>query len=111
MEEYQAAILLIANAFTQTSITGDCIGFYKVQTNNDCYGIAQEAGVALDDFYSWNPAAKSDCSGLQSGEFVCIGVSGYATTISSGTPVPVTPTPTQVSLVSPFDCVTSLTVL
>lgn len=53
--------------------------------------------MVLDDFYTWNPAIKSDCSGLESGVFVCIGKSGYATTISTGKPVPVTPTPTQVS--------------
>ena len=75
-----------------------CIRFYKVEDGNDCYDIAQEAGVALADLYSWNHALNGDCSGLQSGLFVCIGVSGYATTITTGTPVPVTPTPTQVSL-------------
>lgn len=78
-------------------MVSDCIRFYKVESSNDCYDIALEAGVALSDFYSWNPAVNSNCSGLQSGEYVCIGISGYATTISTGTPVPVTPTPTQVS--------------
>ncbi|OGE56965.1 hypothetical protein PENARI_c002G11384 [Penicillium arizonense] len=47
-----------------------------------------------------NPAIKGDCSGLQSDVFVCIGKSGYATTISTGTPVPVTPTPAQTGMVS-----------
>jgi hypothetical protein len=82
-------------------MASDCIRFYKVQADNDCYDVAQDAGVALDDFYSWNPAVKNDCSGLEKGVFVCIGVSGYTTTITSGTPVPVTPTPTQVSPESP----------
>ncbi|CAG8236588.1 unnamed protein product [Penicillium salamii] len=84
----------------QTGMASDCIRFYKVQADNDCYDIAQEAGVALDDFYSWNPAVKNDCSGLEKDVFVCIGVSGYATTITSGTPVPVTPTPTQTGMVT-----------
>jgi hypothetical protein len=76
-------------------VTG-CIRFYRVQSGNDCYDIALDAGIALTDFYSWNPAVGSDCSGLQADVFVCIGTSGYATTITSGDPVPVTPTPTQV---------------
>lgn len=77
-------------------MTSDCIRFYKVEPDDDCYDIAQDAGVALTDFYSWNPAVKDDCSGLQANEYVCIGKSGYATTITTGAPVPVTPTPTQV---------------
>ncbi|KAJ5313358.1 uncharacterized protein N7443_000242 [Penicillium atrosanguineum] len=84
----------------QTGMVSGCIRFYKVEDGNDCYDIAQEAGVALADLYSWNPALNGDCSGLQSGVFVCIGVSGYATTITTGTPVPVTPTPTQTGMVS-----------
>jgi hypothetical protein len=79
-------------------MTNGCIRFYYVEANNDCYNIALDAGVAPDDFYTWNPAVKSDCSRLQSGVFVCVGRTGYATTITSGDPVPATPTPTRVSL-------------
>ncbi|PYH81903.1 hypothetical protein BO82DRAFT_414824 [Aspergillus uvarum CBS 121591] len=84
----------------QTGMTTGCIRFYKVQANNDCYDIALDAGVALSDLYAWNPAIGSDCSGLQANVFVCVGTSGYATTITSGDPVPVTPTPTQTGMVS-----------
>ncbi|KAJ6094779.1 hypothetical protein N7467_002292 [Penicillium canescens] len=82
----------------QTGMASGCIRFYYVEANNDCYDIALDAGVALDDFYTWNPAVKSDCSGLQSGVFVCVGKTGYATTITSGDPVPATPTPTQTGM-------------
>jgi hypothetical protein len=74
-----------------------CIRFYDVEMGNTCYGIALHAGISLSDFYAWNPAVGTDCSNLQAGTFVCIGKSGYATTITSGTPEPVTPTPTQMS--------------
>lgn len=77
-------------------MTSDCIRFYKVETGDGCYAIAQDAGIALTDFYSWNPAVNGDCTGLQANVYVCIGKSGYATTITTGTPIPVTPTPTQV---------------
>ncbi|KAJ6060538.1 hypothetical protein N7444_002392 [Penicillium canescens] len=75
-----------------------CIRFYYVEANNDCYDIALDARVALDDFYIWNPAVNSDCSGLQSGIFVCVGKTGYATTITSGDPVHANPAPTQTSM-------------
>ncbi|OGE50354.1 hypothetical protein PENARI_c017G08337 [Penicillium arizonense] len=52
----------------------------------------------LMTFYTWNPAVKSYCSGLHSGVFVCIGKTGYATTITSGDPTPATPTPTQTGM-------------
>ncbi|MBE3045335.1 LysM peptidoglycan-binding domain-containing protein [Candidatus Bathyarchaeota archaeon] len=29
-----------------------------------CYDIADAHGIALDDFYIWNPAVNDDCSGL-----------------------------------------------
>jgi len=41
------------------------------------------------DFYAWNPAVQTDCSGLEASVYVCIGTTGAATTITSGTPVPV----------------------
>lgn len=77
-------------------MTSGCIRFYKVEKDNDCYDIAQDAGVTLKVFYSWKPALNGDCSGLQANEYVCIGKTGYVTTITTGSPVPVTPTPTQV---------------
>ncbi|KAJ6012820.1 hypothetical protein N7522_003175 [Penicillium canescens] len=49
-----------------TGMASGCIRFYYVEANNDCYDIALDARVALDDFYIWNPAVNSDCSGLQS---------------------------------------------
>ncbi|KAJ5153375.1 uncharacterized protein N7482_009853 [Penicillium canariense] len=84
----------------QTGMTSDCIRFYKVETDDSCYAIAQDAGIALSDFYSWNPALDGDCTGLQANVYVCIGKSGYATTITTGTPIPVTPTPTQTGMVT-----------
>jgi hypothetical protein len=73
-----------------------CQRLYFVEAGNDCYDIALEAGIPLASFYSWNPALNGDCSGLQANVYVCIDLSGPGTTITSGTPVPLTPTPTQV---------------
>jgi len=80
-------------------VTG-CERFYKVESGDGCYNIAQEAGIALADFYTWNPAVNTDCSGLQANVYICVGLGGPFTTITTGTPVPgtslVTPTPYQV---------------
>lgn len=64
------------------------------------YDIANAAGISLDDFVQYNPAVKSDCSGLIPDYYVCIGKStasasgtGPAKT-TSGNGI-ATPTPTQ----------------
>ncbi|KAI2819742.1 hypothetical protein CBS147343_2997 [Aspergillus niger] len=53
----------------------------------DSYG-----NFTFSQFYSWNPAVKSDCSGLQPDFYVCIGVAG-STTVASQTTFPATTTP------------------
>lgn len=73
-----------------------CERFYYVESGNDCYDIALDANIALSTFYTWNPALNGDCSGLEADVYVCVGITGPATTITSGTPVPATPSPTQV---------------
>ncbi|KAJ5933735.1 carbohydrate-binding module family 50 protein [Penicillium verhagenii] len=84
----------------QSGMVSGCERFYLVESNNDCYDIALEANIALTDFYTWNPAVGSDCSDLESGEYVCLGTTGPLTTITSGTPIPATPSPTQTGMVS-----------
>jgi len=39
-----------------------------------CYDMAQAAGIALEQLYAWNPALKTDCSGLFIGYAYCVGV-------------------------------------
>ncbi|KAI4591934.1 hypothetical protein KJ359_012065 [Pestalotiopsis sp. 9143b] len=68
-----------------------CVRFYFRGSGDDalyCYDIAADAGIILSDFYTWNPQVGDDCSGLWADTWYCIGVSGPATTISSGVPTP-----------------------
>lgn len=58
----------------QSGITSSCTTFYKVVKDDTCWGITQDNSIALDDFYSWNPAVGTDCSGLQADVYVCIAV-------------------------------------
>jgi len=39
-----------------------CERFYKVESGNDCFDIAQEANVNLTSFYAWNVSTRLDIS-------------------------------------------------
>ncbi|KAJ5166767.1 uncharacterized protein N7482_005548 [Penicillium canariense] len=62
----------------QTGMVSNCDNFYKVVTNDQCGQIASEYSIPLSSFYSWNLAVRTDCSGLQASEYVCVGVAGAA---------------------------------
>lgn len=59
---------------TQSGLASNCNDFYLVVSGDGCYNLATSASISLDDFYSWNPAVEDDCSGLQAGYYVCIGI-------------------------------------
>ncbi|KAK3386683.1 hypothetical protein B0H63DRAFT_558330 [Podospora didyma] len=85
----------------QTSMAAQCNRFYKVEPGDGCFAIAAAANIQLTTFYALNPAVGTDCSGLLSGFYVCLGVvsdGAPATTISTGTPVAATPAPTQTGM-------------
>lgn len=75
---------------SETGMTSSCVRFYFVESGNDCIDVAQDAGITLDNFYAYNPAIGTSCAGLEAGVFVCIGVSGPGTTITSGPPLSAT---------------------
>lgn len=96
---------------TQSGMTGSCNKFYKVVSGDGCYDIAAANSIALSDFYAWNPAVKTDCSGLWPDYYVCVGliagstpttVTTVASSTSSGNGIS-TPTPTQSGMVSNCD--------
>ncbi|RDW84131.1 uncharacterized protein DSM5745_04457 [Aspergillus mulundensis] len=78
----------------QTGMTPACTDFYYVQTGDGCYDIAASKGIALDDFYAWNPAVGTDCGGLQADVYVCVGV-------SPSTPSPTITTPSSITASAP----------
>ena len=71
----------------QTGMVTNCNKFYFVKADEGCRDIADAQGISLSDFYAWNPAAKSDCSGLWASVYVCVGIIGgpTATTTSTAT--------------------------
>lgn len=56
----------------QPGMNGSCDGFHLVSSGDSCYGIAQNAGITLDQFYAWNPTVGTSCSSLWLGYYVCI---------------------------------------
>ncbi|OAA63388.1 peptidoglycan-binding protein [Niveomyces insectorum RCEF 264] len=72
----------------QSGMVQGCKRFYFVEPNDGCWAISNSAKIDLNDFYKWNPAVRTDCTLLQAGYYVCIGLGGPATTITSGPPVP-----------------------
>ncbi|UKZ80304.1 hypothetical protein TrVFT333_008061 [Trichoderma virens FT-333] len=80
---------------TQSGMVKNCNKFYDVRAGDGCTVIASCQQIDLSSFYKWNPAVKTDCSGLQASVYVCIGT--VATVTTSGI---TTPTPTQSGMVS-----------
>ncbi|KAF2717774.1 carbohydrate-binding module family 50 protein [Polychaeton citri CBS 116435] len=60
---------------TQSGMVSGCTRFWLVQVNNTCYDIAQGFQITLDQLYGWNPALKGDCSGLITGNYICVSIS------------------------------------
>lgn len=91
---------------TQTGMVSNCNSFYLVVTGDACAAIASSKGISLDNFYKWNPAVKTDCSGLWVSYYVCVNIVGgtTATTLKTTKTTPgngvATPTPTQVGMVT-----------
>jgi hypothetical protein len=62
----------------KTGMTCGCTKFHKIVSGNSCWQIANDNGISLDNFYTWNSANK-DCNNLFPGDNVCV-AKGTATT-------------------------------
>lgn len=58
----------------QTGMVSTCDKFYKVVADDSCVDIANEYGISTSSFYAGNPAVKTDCTGLQADEYLCVAV-------------------------------------
>jgi hypothetical protein len=45
-------------------MVGNCNKFHYVEKEQSCVTIATLYSISTSQFVQWNPAAKSDCSGL-----------------------------------------------
>jgi len=89
-------------------MTTSCNSFHLVVSGDECGTIASSAGISLDSFYAWNPAAGNTCSTLWAGYNVCVGVIGgvpsqttatVAATAVAGNVI-ATPTPFESGMIS-----------
>ncbi|TLD21139.1 hypothetical protein PspLS_09235 [Pyricularia sp. CBS 133598] len=51
-------------AETQPGAIESCKKWYVVMPGDGCWAISNQYGIALDEFYKWNPAVGSDCGKL-----------------------------------------------
>ena len=70
-------------------MVSSCNDFYKVILNDSCYDIANNHSILLSSFYDWNPAVRTDCSGLEANEYVCVGIKASKAGTSVSAPYPV----------------------
>ncbi len=54
----------------QSGMFASCHKLYFVVAGDECYNIAVAQNIALSNLYAWNPAVKTDCSGLQTGYYI-----------------------------------------
>ncbi|KLU90373.1 hypothetical protein MAPG_09335 [Magnaporthiopsis poae ATCC 64411] len=59
---------------TQANMTKSCRRFHFVQKGQTCATIISQYKISLADFVSWNPDAKSDCTGLWAETYACVAV-------------------------------------
>jgi LysM repeat protein len=48
----------------QSGIPTGCSKYHTVVSGDGCFDIAATYGIALSQFYAWNPPVGTDCSGL-----------------------------------------------
>ncbi|KAK3312922.1 hypothetical protein B0H66DRAFT_644063 [Apodospora peruviana] len=58
----------------QDGMTKSCKKFYFINQGDTCATIASKNKITVTQFVSWNPAVKSDCTGMWANTYACIGV-------------------------------------
>ncbi|EAW24579.1 uncharacterized protein NFIA_041570 [Aspergillus fischeri NRRL 181] len=78
---------------TQTGVVANCQQWYVARTGDTCYDIAATYGITLDQFYAWNPAVGSDCSGLRASYAYCVMTPATSSTTIPATSITTSATP------------------
>lgn len=60
----------------QDGMKTKCKAFYLVKSEQTCDVIIREYRVTLENIISWNPAVKSDCTGMWANTYACVAVLG-----------------------------------
>ncbi|KAF3491743.1 LysM domain-containing protein [Arthroderma uncinatum] len=93
---------------TQDGIVSSCTKYRKAVSDDTCFGVAAAFSTfTVEQFVAWNPAVKSDCSGMWAGYYYCVAIPGTptakpttTTTTFSRAPISAGPWPTQDGIVT-----------
>lgn len=91
---------------TQPGMVTNCAKFHYVAEGVVCSQITSYQKISLEDFVKWNPTVGSDCTKMQAGVHVCVGLIGGTTTTNKPTTTTTagngiqTPQPTQPGMVT-----------
>lgn len=86
----------------QTGMTSSCDVFTVVQSDTTCDDIVSEYDISLADFYAWNPAVGDECTDLDTGFYVCVGILGAAPATTTASSIS-TPSPVQTGIATACD--------
>ncbi|KAF3491976.1 uncharacterized protein GIQ15_01493 [Arthroderma uncinatum] len=59
---------------TQAGAAANCTKWHTVVSGDGCWDLSNQYGIALSDFYTWNPAVGSNCANMWLGYAVCVGI-------------------------------------
>jgi hypothetical protein len=80
----------------QEGATADCTDYDAAVGSTTCQMILDRNGITIAQFYAWNSAVNSDCSGLWLNYRYCVSITvpgSETTATASPTSTPTTPTP------------------
>jgi len=58
---------------TQDGIVDGCLQYYQTRQGDSCINVVRGFHLTLNEFYSWNPALKGNCSGMLERYYYCVG--------------------------------------
>ncbi|KAJ5205117.1 hypothetical protein N7491_004261 [Penicillium cf. griseofulvum] len=58
----------------QSGMVGNCKKFHFVVKGDICASIATKYSITVANFIKWNPAVKSDCTGIWAENYACVGL-------------------------------------
>ncbi|KAK6526559.1 hypothetical protein TWF694_005141 [Orbilia ellipsospora] len=96
----------------QTGQVANCVGWRFVQTGDTCPNLVTRfASIGLTQalLIQWNPALKSDCSGLTLGYYICVQIAAVTTTTTTAPKTTTTTTTTKTTTTAPKTTTTTTT--
>lgn len=79
-----------------------CDAFYLVSEGDTCAAITKKKGISLSQLYKWNTGLDSSCSGLWTGYYICVSVTGVQPTTTKKTTTTTTKPGNGVATPSPI---------